>query len=98
VSRDNVWDVYLKLLSYFEDIQNNLDMQTVLSDEAAKPVVGEGGNGDEHMELLPLRPLPGCARAAAAEQLGQIEEGSEQEEPHNYWTDSSDGSSVFLED
>jgi hypothetical protein len=67
-SHDNIWDIYLTLPSSFEGIQDNANIQTASTDEAARPAVGDDFNGSEHMDLLPLKHSLRRRHAASAGQ------------------------------
>jgi len=113
---DNIWDIYRTLLAHFESIQEDADIHTIISAHAAMPVVGEDGDGEEYMALLPLRPPPRRVRVPESSSISANAESSEstrsrlltefellegenrldsdEEMPHNTFTDdSSSGSS-----
>lgn len=101
-----MWDIYCDLLAHFEAIQDHQDMQTILAAQADIPVVGDG-NEDEQMMLLPLRPPPPRMHAAgstshgtrSAVSVSDVAHGvgdpsdSDEEAPHNVWTDESSANS-----
>ncbi|KAJ3526678.1 hypothetical protein NM688_g8230 [Phlebia brevispora] len=60
VNRENAWDIYLDLLSYFHDIEEEEDgvLATEIAQRAAMPPVGEDPEGAEHMELLDMPRCP----------------------------------------
>ncbi|KAF7797832.1 hypothetical protein EIP86_009038 [Pleurotus ostreatoroseus] len=60
VTRENVWDIYLDLLAFFQSIEleDDEELATQISKRAAMPPVGEDPDGAEHMRLLDLPKCP----------------------------------------
>ncbi len=60
VNRDNVWNIYLDLLAFFEsiEVEDDEELAVQVSQRAAMPAVGDDPDGAEHMDLLNLPRCP----------------------------------------
>ena len=57
VNRDNAWAVYLDLLEFFRaiEVEDDPELADAMSSGAARPAVGDDADGEEKMDVLPLR-------------------------------------------